>query len=131
MEKTSKVKNIEFKQEWKGQNGSVFYHNLWLENGDIGQIGSKEKLPAKLAIGSEITYNIETDERGSKIKLVTQKPQFGGGGGYKKSPEDQKMIVKQSSLKAAIDYHVAFGGAKSQQDIINTAELFTEWVMKA
>jgi hypothetical protein len=130
MEKTSKVKNIEFKQEWKGQNGSVFYHNLWLENGDIGQIGAKEKLPAKLAIGSEITYTIETDERGSKIKLVNQKPSFGGSG-YKKSPEDQKMIVKQSSLKAAIDYHVAFGGAKSQADVITTAEMFAEWVMKA
>jgi hypothetical protein len=129
MEKTSKIKDIKFKQHWTRGEASIYYHDIWLENGDIGQIGTKEKLPAKLAVGSEITYTIETDERGSKIKLVTQKPQFGGGG-YKKSPEDQKMIVKQSSLKAAIDYHVAFGGAKNQQDVINTAEMFTEWVMK-
>lgn len=129
MEKTSKVSKIEFKQEWKGQNGTVFYHNIWFENGDIGQVGTKEKLPAKLAVGTEITYDIQTDERGSKIKVVQNKPQFGGKS-FGKSPEEQKQIIKQSSLKAAIDYHTAFGGAKSQMDILETANLFTEWVLK-
>lgn len=130
MEKTSKISKIEFKQEWKGQNGTIFYHNIWLENGDIGQIGTKEKLPSKLAVGNELNYDIQTDERGNKIKAISPKSQFNGSSSFAKSPEQQKQIIKQSSLKAAIDYHTAFGGAKSQMDILETANLFTEWVLK-
>ena len=56
--KTSKVKLIQDTKEWNGGNGTVYYHNLELENGDKINIGKKKQLQ----IGDEITYEITGDE---------------------------------------------------------------------
>jgi hypothetical protein len=48
MEKKAKITRTTFKQEWKGDKGSVFYHDIELDNGDKGSIGAKEQMPAKL-----------------------------------------------------------------------------------
>lgn len=78
MEKTAKITRTTFVNEWSGPSGKVYYHEIELSNGDKGQIGSKEKMPAKLNPGSELTYTIEETAHGSKIKPVqSDKPQFG------------------------------------------------------
>lgn len=93
MEKKAKIKTSVFKNEWAGPNGTVYYHDLELDNGDKGSIGAKEKNPAKLNAGQELTYNIDPDGRGgNKIKAVnTQAGGFGGGG--KKGPDPKVQIV--------------------------------------
>lgn len=82
MEKTSKIKSCRFVSEWPGPSGIVFYHEIQLENGDLGQIGTKEKNPDKLAVGQELTYIIESTSRGNKIKAVSA-----AGGGFKGKPQ--------------------------------------------
>jgi hypothetical protein len=73
MEKTGKITRTVFVSEWTNpQGGQVYYHTIELDNGDSGQIGSKEKMPVKLNPGSELTYTIEATSRGNKIKAVTQ-----------------------------------------------------------
>lgn len=74
-EKKSKIKSYRFVSEWQGEKGIVYYHEIELENGDKGQIGTKEKNPDKLAVGQELSYTIEATSRGNKIKAV------GTGGG--------------------------------------------------
>lgn len=92
MEKTAKITRTVFKNEWKGDKGSVFYHEIELDNGDKGQIGTKEHLPTKLNPGQELTYTIESTERGNKIKAV--QPAGGGGfGGRKGGPDPKAQIV--------------------------------------
>lgn len=91
MEKTAKITRTVFKNEWKGDKGSVFYHEIELDNGDKGQIGTKEHLPAKLNPGQELTYTIEATERGNKIKAV--QPAGGGFGGGRKGPDPKVQIV--------------------------------------
>lgn len=81
-EKKSKIKSCRFVSEWAGQNGVVYYHEIELENGDKGQIGTKEKNPDKLAVGQELSYTIESSSRGNKIKAVTAQ-----GGGFKGKPQ--------------------------------------------
>lgn len=77
--KTAKIVRTVFVSDWiSPQGGQVYYHEIELDNGDRGQIGSKEKMPAKLNPGQELTYTIESSSRGNKIKAVTQTPQFAG-----------------------------------------------------
>ena len=73
MEKTAKITKVEFTKEYEGQHGKIFYHKLELDNGDKGSIGTKEKLPEKIAKGVEITYEVQESENGNKIKIVQKK----------------------------------------------------------
>ena len=79
MEKKAKITRTTFVSEWSNQQGGqVYYHQIELDNGDSGQIGSKEKMPAKLNPGSELTYTIEASSRGNKIKAVMENKGFAG-----------------------------------------------------
>lgn len=69
--KTAKITRTVFVSEWSGPSGQVYYHQIELDNGDSGQIGSKEKMPSRLNPGGELTYTIESSSRGNKIKAVT------------------------------------------------------------
>lgn len=97
MEKKAKITRTVFKNEWKGPNGTVYFHRIELDNGDTGSIGAKESMPAKLNPGNELTYTIEPDPdpRGDfKIKAVNT-ASVGGGGfhGGKKGPDPKVQIV--------------------------------------
>ncbi len=82
MEKKSKITRTIFKNEWSGNNGTVFYHEVELENGDKGQIGCKDKSPQWLNPGNELTYTLEVSDKGTKIKKVNDQNQgYKGGGG--------------------------------------------------
>lgn len=86
MEKKAKITRTVFKNEWKGPNGSVFYHDIELDNGDKGSIGAKEQMPAKLNPGQELTYTIDN----GKIKAVAPANNFGGG---KKGPDPKTQMI--------------------------------------
>lgn len=103
MEKTSKIKSCRFVSEWTGQNGVVYYHEIELDNGDKGQIGTKERMPDKLNIGSELTYTIESTTRGNKIKAVA------AGGGFKGGRQQQEPKVQFIGFAAryTIDFLIA------------------------
>lgn len=89
MEKKAKITRTVFKNEWTGNGNTVYYHDIELDNGDKGSIGSKEKMPARLNPGAELTYTID----GNKIKAVSS-PQSGGfAGGGKKGPDPKVQIV--------------------------------------
>lgn len=103
MEKTSKIKSCRFVSEWTGQNGVVYYHEIELENGDKGQIGTKDRLPDKIAVGQELTYTIESTPRGNKIKAVS-----GQSSGFKGKPQrDPKEQMISFSMSYCKDLVVA------------------------
>jgi hypothetical protein len=82
MEKKAKITRTVFTSEWTNpKGGQVYYHTIELDNGDTGQIGSKEKMPSKLNPGSELSYTIESTPRGNKIKAVMPQGGFKPGGG--------------------------------------------------
>lgn len=71
--KTAKITRTIFKNEWDNpKGGKIFYHEIELDNGDKGQIGTKDKEPSKLNPGQELTYTIEKTEKGTRIKVVPQ-----------------------------------------------------------
>jgi hypothetical protein len=111
MEKTAKITRTTFKTVWTPQNGGnpVYYHEIELDNGDRGQIGCKEKEPAKINPGNSITYTIEADGHGGqKIKAVNTSTAVGGwksGGG--KPIVDPRIAMISFSTSYAKDLIIA------------------------
>jgi hypothetical protein len=70
MSKIGKIAKIDFKTEWSGANGKLYFHDVTFE-GDASpwNIGAREKLPSKLGVGATIAYEIK-DEKKRSIKQV-------------------------------------------------------------
>lgn len=129
----SLIKSIEFKNEWVGTNGTVFYHFITFENGDSGQIGAKAKLPEKLQVGKPLDYEITTDDKGNKKVKAIQLPGNVQKGGFKMDPEfeahKQRMIIAQSSLSASVQFYQQRSGIDPLQ-VQATASEFYKFVME-
>tara|TARA_R100000742_G_C4269412_1_gene87897 strand:+ start:266 stop:679 length:414 start_codon:yes stop_codon:yes gene_type:complete len=113
--KNSKVKNV----QGSGMFKELYVFEIELDNGDIGKIYRKSN-DSKLSVGQDISYTM--NDKGS-IKIVTdyQKNQTQSS---PKQDDVQKLIVKQSSLKAAVDYD----NKCTPEDVLKNAQMFYEWV---
>ena len=133
--KKAKITQCQYSREWNGPSGTIYYHNIALDNGDAGSVGTKEKMPAKISEGTEIWYSIE------------QKGQFKGVAQYsiklEKAPENQyqsksntmssqsnsnqqENIARSVALKAAID---AVGAGEQPSVYINVALYFEHYLL--
>ena len=130
MIKKSTVKSVQANGTWEGKFGMMYKFEVEFENEDSGEYSSKTQDQTKFVIGQEMEYEY-IDGHFPKVKPVYQKPDFasnGFSGGYKKDDNIQKMIVKQSSLKSAVDY--CSGGNCSTSDVLKVAQEFVDWVME-
>ena len=130
MIKTSTVKNVQANGTWEGKFGMMYKFEVEFEDGNAGEYSSKTQDQTKFVEGQEMEYEF-IDGNFPKVKPVYQKPDFasnGFSGGYKKDDNVQKMIVKQSSLKSAVDY--CSKGNCSPSDVIKVAQEFVDWVME-
>ena len=130
MIKKSTVKSVQANGTWEGKFGMMYKFEVEFENEDFGEYSSKTQDQTKFVIGQEMEYEY-IDGHFPKVKPVYQKPDFasnGFSGGYKKDDNIQKMIVKQSSLKSAVDY--CSGGNCSTSDVLKVAQEFVDWVME-
>lgn len=82
MSKTSKIKSVGTPKEWSNTNGTFYYFQIELENGDRGSIGSKDNPPSWLKVGETLEYDLKETDKGNQIKRVQQNT-FKKGGGYK------------------------------------------------
>ena len=130
MIKKSKVTSVQNNGTWEGKFGLMYKFEVEFENGDCGEYSSKSQDQTKFVADQETDYEF-IDGKFPKVKPVYQKPDFasnGFSGGYKKDDNVQKMIVKQSSLKSAVDY--CSKGNCSPSDVIKVAQEFVDWVME-
>ena len=130
MIKKSKVKSVQANGTWEGKFGMMYKFEVEFENEDFGEYSSKTQDQTKFVVGEEMEYEF-IDGHFPKVKPVYQKPDFvsnGVSGSYKKDDTVQKLIVKQSSLKAAVDY--CSGGNCSTSDVLKVAQEFSDWVME-
>lgn len=125
MIKKSKVSRVSGNGTWEGKYGLMYKFEVEMENGDIGENLSKTS-ECKFKEGDETDYEF-IDGQFPKIKPVNTF-QGGGGGGFKKNDNVQEYIIKQSSLKCAVDIAIA-KGVYTPEEIIGQAELFTDWVL--
>lgn len=129
MIKTSKVKSVQANGTWEGKFGLMYKSEVSFDNGDSGEYSSKSREQNKFVEGVETEYEFIGGDF-PKVKPVYNKPDFVSGssnGTYKKDDTVQKLIVRQSSLKAAVDY--CSSGNCSPSDVIKVAQEFVDWVM--
>jgi hypothetical protein len=68
--KSAKITKCVYVADWiNPSGGTTYYHELTLDNGDVGRFGTNEKYPKKISEGSVINYIV--DEKG-KYKLALQ-----------------------------------------------------------
>ena len=114
--KNSKVVNV----QGSGMFKELYVFEVELDNGDVGKIYRKSN-DSKLSNGQDISYTI--NDKGS-IKIVTDYQKNQSQSSPQKSDDVQKLIVKQSSLKAAVDYD----NKCTPEDVLKNAQMFYEWV---
>jgi len=139
----STVKSQKFVRNWDGPSGTIYYFDLVLENGEVGQVGVKDMNSPKIAVGATIHYTSEertgpTGRKSTNFKLQNPNPFNGGGssaapsGGSsyvprKESPEVQNSISKSVALNNAVLFCKEQKGAKPG-DVLDTAEIFLAWL---
>jgi len=133
--KKGKVVSVNPQGDYQLKDGRTLYKFvLSFDNGDTGEYSSVKPDQTKFIVGQEAEYELNATQYGNRIKPVySQGGGFSGGGysgGSYSSGGDtkQKMIVKQSCLKAAVDL-LKDKGAKST-DVLKVADSFVSWVME-
>lgn len=128
---TARVVSVSPKGDYQLRDGKTLYKFfVSMDNGDSGEYSSVKADQDKFIVGQEVEYELTNTQYGNKIKPVYSQ----GGGGYTPSyssgsDEKQKMIVKQSCLKAAVDL-LKDKGAKST-DVLKIADSFVNWVLES
>ena len=128
----ARVVSVSPKGDYQLRDGKTLYKFfVSMDNGDSGEYSSVKADQDKFVVGQEVEYELSSTQYGNKIKPVYNQ----GGGGYTRSnyssggDDKQKMIVKQSCLKAAVDL-LKDKGAKST-DVLKVADSFVNWVMES
>jgi hypothetical protein len=123
--KKSIIKTITPKGQWK----EFWKFEIEFEDGNSGRVFKVEN-DAGVNEGDEVDYTI--NEKGT-IKIIKegyQPEQQSGQPAHKYSDREQdreKLIVKQSMMKGAIEWHIAKGDMDEGQ-LLHTAQNFVDWV---
>ena len=133
--KNAKVVSVSPKGDYQLRDGKTLYKFfVSMDNGDSGEYSSVKPDQDKFIVGQEAIYELTSTQYGNRIKPVYSQGGGFSGGGYSKgnysagSDDKQKLIVKQSCLKAAVDL-LKDKGAKST-DVLKVADSFVSWVME-
>lgn len=98
---TAKVEKVEFKREWNGNNGTIYYHDVTMSNGHVVSIG-KKKLN-DIEIGKEYKYKV--DENGRFIDLgYLENRRNAPAPGARKKPTFQREPYHQKIAGFALSY---------------------------
>lgn len=134
--KTAKVVSVSPKGDYQLRDGKTLYKFfVSMDNGDSGEYSSVKADQDKFLVGQEAEYELNSTQYGNRIKPVYNQSGGFSGGDYSKpsyssgGDDKQKMIVKQSCLKAAVEL-LKDKGAKST-DVLKVADSFVAWVLEA
>ena len=125
------VKSVQGNGNLKLQHGIFFKFEIEIGD-DVGEYLSKSEDGGNknFPVGQEKEYQLTETSYGKKIKPHFQQKSFTPKQSFGDNPERQKMIVKQSSLKVAVDYLSAKGVNMDLNDVFKTADKIVAWVME-
>ncbi len=132
----SKVMAVTGNGTWEGSYGTMYKFEIVFQDGSVGEYSSKSKDQNKFEVGTETEFEY-TSGKFPKVKPVYAQPNTQGGfsGGvspskaFGKSDDVQNKIVRQSMLKASVDFHAINPELKpSEVDVLKTAERFVTFV---
>ena len=131
--KNGKIELVTPNGTWQTGDGSktFFKFEISFENGDVGEYSSIHKEQNKFEVGTTVDYEYYGGKF-PKIKPVYAKPNVptsGSSNSFSKSPDVQIKIVRQSMLKASVDFWAIDPKLKpSIDDVLKTAERFVQFV---
>lgn len=129
--KTSTVKQVSGDGTHEDKYGLKYDFEIVMENGDVGQYSSKTDTQTKFKQGKEVTYEFYPGKF-PKIKPHYAKPDANLTQTGQRNDNVQLYIIRQSSLKIALDYHnITMDNPKNltRDDVAETSEFFTQYVM--
>lgn len=140
--KQSTITKVTANGIWKSDKGNFYKWEVEFQNGDAGGAMTKELEQKRYVVGETITYTKEVKGNFTNIKRQDEKPAFNGGFKSNFNPEadakKQIMIILQSSLKEALQFHTINGYPKGSTDIgenlkttWNTAEWFAKKILQS
>ena len=139
MEKLGTVKSVQSNGSWDGNFGTMYKFEIAMDTGngqvDVGEYSSKSETQTKFIEGESTHYEF-VDGKFPKIKPVyagfnalgttdavsNARSQATGG------VSRDLSIIRQSSLKAAIEFAAMGGCGTTTKDVTDVAEIFVNWV---
>lgn len=106
---TGTIKSIDHLGEWEHQSGTMQTYNVRFADDKQYKFNAKGEF--KKNIGDTIEYEV-VNEKYKNAKIVYPKPQAKGNyqSGGTRSADTQTQIVRQSMIKASIDYNAMIAG---------------------
>ena len=118
---TGRITSIEPMGTWSNGQATFNKFRVGFANGDILSFLAKDNF--KKNVGDDITY--EKNPAHGTGKVIYEKPTFNPP--TQKTMDTQEKIVRQSMLKAAVDFHATNHG-KTEQQVLQTAQLFIDFI---
>jgi len=120
--KTSTVVKTENLGTWR----DLYKHQISMENGDVGTYFSKSSEQNKFIKGEEVEYLWDGPKNRIKpyYEMANQTQQSKSV--YQTTIDKEMFIIRQSSLKVAMEYINVKGG--DIHEILDIADLFSDWV---
>jgi hypothetical protein len=137
MEKNDVVKSVQANGTFDFQGKTFYKYEVEMENGDVGEYNSVSANQSHFVEGAQVDYIYDTSKpKFPKIKPVYNfKASPSRDGNYQniqkaqRGDDVQKMIVKQSCLKAAVEYVGPNSQYANVLEVTKIAQLFVDWVM--
>ena len=135
----SKVVNVQATGTFDSSFGLLYKFEYEMADGTI-IVANHKSADAFFKAGSEVEYLVKNDNKFGKSGSVgkPKAPHVGGqpftqptatnqNQTFLKGPDVQDMIIRQSSVKAAIDFKVGSGSNMSLEEMLSTAEVIYEY----
>jgi hypothetical protein len=135
--KTAVIEDVIDVREWTGDRGTVYYHDILMDNGDRGSIGKKTK--GALKVGDSLTYVLEENDRGNKIKEFKENGfsgsfngrNNGNGGGARGGNESFALSYAKDTVVAMMTGGLIQGSVSSgdvAKVVCTMAETYLDWL---
>ena len=125
---TGKIVSIEPIGQVENQYGIMEKYRVKFDNNDI--LSFKAKGEFKKRVGETILYDKYPQQGNGSVvyeKPINDNEQYNDNRPTQKTIDTQEKIVRQSMLKAAVDFHATNHG-KSEQQVLQTAQLFIDFI---
>ena len=126
------VKSVQSNGDLKLKHGIFFKFEIEIGE-DVGEYLSKSEDGGNknFPVGQEKEYQLTETSYGKKIKPHFQQNSFTPRQAFGENPDKQRMIVKQSSIKVALEFMVAKKPKTLYvDDVLKVADKIVSWVME-
>lgn len=126
------IASVEKQQEWSSNRGVFQKWQVFLKTGEMWYFNTVKGNDFRYGVGETITFQVKNEQH-RNASLVQQQqtnyqpqPTFNAGAERsQEKPSKDLIIMRQSMLKAAVDYH---GYEATEEDVINTARKFVNFI---